>query len=270
LETIIRLSFALGIFSLMICWEYFSPRRQQSTARIKRWPVNIGLALFNMTLMRFTVGGIAFLSAINAQENAIGLLNQFAAPYWLNFLITLLLLDFAIYCQHIVSHKWKLLWRLHQVHHTDIEIDATTAVRFHPLEIMISMGYKVALIYLFGANPIAVIAFEIILNATATFNHSNINLPLKVDKALRWILITPDVHRIHHSTVQSETDSNYGFSISLWDRLFKTYVAEPEKTQTTLDIGLPQYRNQNELGFIKSLLLPFRSSLFKDHKTKNK
>lgn len=261
METVIRLTVALGIFTIMICWEYFSPRRQQQTPRTTRWPINIGLALFNMLLMRVTVGGIAYLSAVNAVNQSWGLLNQFPVADWLSIVITLLFLDFAIYCQHIISHKWKLLWRLHQIHHTDIEIDASTAVRFHPLEIMISMAYKIGCIYIIGANPLAVIAFEVLLNATATFNHSNINLPLKIDKMLRWILITPDVHRIHHSTVQSETDSNYGFSISLWDRLFRTYTAEPEKTQTTLDIGLPEYRKQQDLSFIKLLLLPFKPFL---------
>ena len=259
IQNIIRPSVALGIFTLMICWEYFSPRRQQNISRKQRWPINIGLALLNMIIMRLTVGSIAYLSAINAESLSWGLLNQFSAPSWLKIVITLLLLDFAIYCQHIVSHKWKLLWRLHQIHHTDLEFDASTAVRFHPLEIMLSMAYKVACIYLIGANPIAVIAFEIILNGTATFNHSNINIPTKIDKFLRWVLITPDTHRIHHSTIQSETDSNYGFSIILWDRVFKTYVAEPKKTQTTLDIGLPEHRKQDELGFIQLLLLPFRS-----------
>jgi len=243
----------------MVCWEYFSPRRQQKTSRIKRWPINIGLAVFNMLIMRFTVGGIAYLSAVNAVEQSWGLLNQFPIPNGVSIVVTILLLDLAIYCQHVISHKWKLLWRLHQIHHTDIEIDASTAVRFHPLEIIISMVYKVAVIYIIGANPLAVIAFEIMLNATATFNHSNINLPLKVDKILRWVLITPDVHRIHHSTVRSETDSNYGFSISLWDRMFKTYTAEPEETQTTLDIGLPEYRDQQELGFFQLLLIPFKT-----------
>jgi sterol desaturase/sphingolipid hydroxylase (fatty acid hydroxylase superfamily) len=268
LETIIRLSVALGIFSLMSCWEYFSPRRQQTLSRKQRWPINIGLAIFNMFLMRITVGGIAYLSAVNALNQSWGLLNQFQLPGWLTIVITLLFLDFAIYCQHIISHKWKPLWRLHKIHHTDLEIDVSTAIRFHPLEIIISMAYKVACIYLIGANPLAVIAFEIILNATATFNHSNVNIPIKFDKCLRWILITPDIHRIHHSTVQSETDSNYGFSISLWDRVFKTYIAEPEKTQTTLDIGLPQYRNQHELSFIKLLLLPFKTSLSDSKKQK--
>ena len=269
METLIRLTSAIGIFTLMICWEYFSPRRQQSITRKQRWPINLGLAAFNMALMRLTAGGIAYLSAINAAEHSWGLLNQFHLSSWLAIIISLLFLDFAIYFQHIISHKWKLLWRLHQIHHTDLEIDASTAVRFHPLEIMISMAYKIFCIYLIGADPLAVIVFEIILNGTATFNHSNVNIPVKADKLLRWVLITPDVHRIHHSTVQSETDSNYGFSISLWDRLFRTYVAEPEKTQTTLNIGLPQYRKQEELGLIKLLLLPFRSQLAQKNKSKH-
>lgn len=258
MEPIIRLYIALGIFSFMCCWEYFSPRRKQIHSRKQRWPINIGLAVFNMIIMRLTVGGIAYLSAVNAYNQSWGLLNQFQLPIWLTFIITLLFLDFCIYCQHIISHKWKPLWRLHQIHHTDLEIDASTAIRFHPLEIIVSMAYKVACIYLVGANPLSVIIFEVILNGTATFNHSNVNIPIKLDKLLRWIIITPDMHRVHHSTVQSETDSNYGFSISLWDRVFKTYVAEPEKTQTTLDIGLPQHRKQKELGFIQLLRLPFK------------
>jgi sterol desaturase/sphingolipid hydroxylase (fatty acid hydroxylase superfamily) len=242
----------------MISWEHFNPRRQQSITRKKRWPINIGLAVTNMLLMRFTVGGLAYLSAVHATEQSWGLLNLWDIPSWLAITVTLLLLDLAIYAQHVVSHKWPLLWRLHQVHHTDLEIDASTAVRFHPLEIIISMSYKVACIYCIGAHPMAVIAFEIILNGTATFNHSNINLPLKIDALLRWLLITPDIHRIHHSSVKTETDSNYGFSISLWDRLFKTYQASAKKSQTTLEIGLPSHRNQQQLGFIHCLLLPFR------------
>lgn len=201
---------------------------------------------------------MAYLSAVDASKQSWGLLNQISLTDSLEIIITFLLLDLAIYCQHVVTHHWKPLWRLHQIHHSDLELDASTAVRFHPLEITLSMVYKIICVYLIGANPIAVIAFEIILNGTATFNHSNINLPRKMDKYLRYLVITPDLHRIHHSTVQAEMDSNFGFSISLWDRLFKTYVAKPEKTQTSLNIGLPQYRKQEMLGFISLLLLPFR------------
>lgn len=258
MATLIRLGASLGIFCIMICWEALSPRRAQQLSRKQRWPVNLGLAVFNMLIMRLTVGSLAYLSAVDATERGVGLLNWLAAPEWLAIVVTLLVLDFAIYCQHILSHKWPLLWRLHQVHHTDLEFDATTAVRFHPLEILLSMFYKVLCIYLLGANPWAVIAFEIILNAAATFNHSNINIPVALDKKLRWLIITPDMHRIHHSTVQCETDSNYGFSISCWDRLCRTYIADPQHDQTNMAIGLALFRQASDLSFWKLLQLPFK------------
>lgn len=172
---------------------------------------------------------------------------------------TLLFLDFAIYCQHILMHKWPLLWRLHKVHHTDLEFDATTAVRFHPLEIVLSMLYKVVCIVLIGGNPEAIIVFEIFLNGAATFNHSNVRISDKVDKVLRWLIITPDMHRIHHSAEPAETDSNYGFSVSWWDRLCRTYTAEPKQSQTTMTIGLNAYRKRDELGFMQCLLIPFKA-----------
>jgi sterol desaturase/sphingolipid hydroxylase (fatty acid hydroxylase superfamily) len=258
LETIIRLSAALSIFGIMIGWEYVNPRRIQHISRKQRWPVNLGLAAFNIAIMRLSIGGLAYLSAVTAADQGYGLLNQLPVPEWLSIIATLLFLDFAIYGQHIVSHKWPLLWRLHQIHHTDLEFDATTAVRFHPLEIMISMLYKVLCIVLIGANPWAAIAFEIILNGAATFNHSNIKIPPAIDKKLRWLLITPDMHRIHHSTIPAETDSNYGFSVSWWDKLCKTYVAEPRQPQETMAIGLTPFREPHELGFMQLLLLPFK------------
>ncbi len=258
MESIIRLGVALGVFFLMIGWEYVSPKRKPSLARSQRWPVNLGLALLNMAVMRVTVGGIAYLSAVAASEQHQGLLNQVTMPEWLSILLTLLLLDLAIYCQHIIAHKWPLLWRLHQVHHTDLEFDATTAVRFHPLEIMLSMFYKVICIYIMGANALAVVAFEVILNAAATFNHSNINIPDIIEQKLRWLLITPDLHRIHHSTLPIETDSNYGFSISVWDRLFKTYTPKAKQPQTEMAIGLSEFRQPEELSFGQLLLLPFK------------
>ncbi|NOQ35482.1 MAG: sterol desaturase family protein, partial [Methylococcaceae bacterium] len=158
----------------------------------------------------------------------------------------------------IISHKWAWLWRFHQVHHSDIDIDVTTAVRFHPVEIGLSLIYKLIWILLLGANPIAVIAFEIILNGTATFNHSNVNIPLKIDKALRWLIVTPDMHRIHHSTLRIEADSNYGFSISLWDRVFKTYTEHPKDSQQTMDIGLKNLRKPRQVSFLKLLSLPIK------------
>ncbi len=244
---------------MMIGWEYLSPRRQLLVGRKQRWPVNIGLAAFNMIIMRLSIGAAGYLSAVDASERGFGLLNGLALPHGLGFTVTLLALDFAIYWQHVFSHKWPPLWRLHQVHHTDPAFDATTAVRFHPLEILLSMGYKIVCIYLLGAVPEAVIAFEIILNGAATFNHSNVAIPVRFDSKLRWLFITPDMHRIHHSVLRSETDSNYGFSISCWDRLFGTYVDNPKDGQTAMMIGLKPFRQQSELGFLQLLALPFKA-----------
>ena len=258
MEAEIRLAAALGIFIVMICWEYLLPRRILSLTRWQRWPVNLGLALLNMGIIRITVGGIAYLSALDALDKNWGLLHWIAQPEWASVLITLLVLDLVIYAQHVLTHKWMPLWRLHQVHHIDLDFDVTTAVRFHPLEIIVSMVIKVALIYALGANPIGVIAFEVILNGAATFNHSNVQIPLSVDRALRWFIITPDMHRIHHSCVPSEMDSNYGFSVSFWDRLFKTYTAEPQQPQAEFDIGLSRFRKLEQVGFVQMLVLPFK------------
>jgi sterol desaturase/sphingolipid hydroxylase (fatty acid hydroxylase superfamily) len=248
----------MGMFCLMITWEHFRPKRHPMLTRKQRWPINLGLAFFNMTLMRFTIGGIAYLSAVNAAGQQFGLLHLIALPSWLSIALSCLFLDFAIYCQHIIAHKWPLIWRLHQVHHTDLEFDASTAVRFHPLEIMLSMLYKIAWIYLIGADALAVLVFEVTLNAAATFNHSNIAIPDRIEQKLRWLLITPDLHRIHHSPIQAETDSNYGFSVSWWDRLFKTYTAQAQQPQTSMDIGLSAFREFAELGFWQLLVLPFK------------
>jgi sterol desaturase/sphingolipid hydroxylase (fatty acid hydroxylase superfamily) len=207
--------------------------------------------------MRITIGGLAYSAALIAGESGYGLLNLWQFPDVVRIISTLLVLDFAIYGQHIVMHKWPLMWRLHKIHHSDLEFDATTAVRFHPLEILLSMLYKAVCIVLIGAHPGAVIAFEVILNAAATFNHSNIAIPEAIDKKLRWLLITPDMHRIHHSAEPAETDSNYGFSISWWDRLCKTYTAEPKLPQTTLTIGLKSYRKQAGLSFNRLIVIPF-------------
>jgi len=244
----------------MVAWELFKPKRIQNVNRKQRWPVNLGLALLNMVLMRLTIGSLAYLSAVWAAEQGFGLLNIWSIPQGWSIIATLLILDFAIYGQHILMHQWPLLWRLHKIHHTDLEFDVTTAVRFHPLEIVLSMFYKVVCIVLIGGNPEAIIAFEIILNGAATFNHSNINIPEKIDKLLRWLIITPDMHRIHHSAEPLETDSNYGFSVSCWDRLCKTYTTKSKQPQTTMTIGLKSYRKPTELSFMKLLLLPFKAA----------
>ncbi|MGR9072461.1 MAG: sterol desaturase family protein [Gammaproteobacteria bacterium] len=258
MEALIRVTAFAGIFLILISWELYLPRRTLSSTRLRRWPVNLGLGFFNTLLLRVTVGGIAYQSANAALEHSWGLLNWLAAPGWFSIVFTFLLLDFAIYLQHILFHKWPLLWRLHQVHHTDLDFDATTAVRFHPLEIVISMAYKVACIFAIGADPATVIAFEIILNGCAMFNHSNIAIPEKADRLIRLLIITPDMHRIHHSTVRKEIDSNYGFSVSFWDRLCRTYTDRPSLPHTEMEIGLKSYRDPSDLSWIKLMRLPFR------------
>lgn len=259
METVIRLSAALGIFLIMSIWERLRPRRVLQLGARQRWPINLGLAAFNMILMAVTIGSFAYLAAVYAQTHGWGLLNLTLAPHGLAVVASLLLLDFALYAQHVLMHKWPLLWRLHQVHHTDLEFDVTTAVRFHPLEIVLSMLYKVMCILLIGADPASVIVFEIILNGAATFNHSNVAIQPALDRKLRWLIITPDMHRIHHSALRVETDSNYGFSISLWDRLCRTYTADPQESQTRMTIGLEAYRKPEELSFLRLLRLPFKS-----------
>ncbi len=252
-----RLGVAVGIFLLMMCAEYGIPRRKLCVSRRQRWQVNLGLAALNMLIMRLTVGGIAYLAALTAQQHHWGLLQQFSLVQWQNTTLSLLLLDFSIYLQHILAHRCSVLWRLHQVHHSDIEIDLTTALRFHPLEIFLSMLYKTVCIIALGATPQTVVLFEILLNSLATFNHSNLFIPLFIEKQLRRLIVTPDMHRIHHSILLPEMNSNYGFCLSLWDRLFKTYRASPSLSQTTLSCGLSALRQAEKLTCNALLMLPF-------------
>ncbi len=261
MENLIRLAVAVGVFAIMVTWERLSPRRAQHITRKERWPVNLGLAVLNMVIMRFTIGSLAYLSAVAADDRGYGVLNNLPLPDGAAIVATLLILDFAVYAQHIIMHKLPPLWRLHKIHHTDLEFDATTAVRFHPLEIVISMLYKAFFIVLIGAHPAAVIAFEIILNAAATFNHSNINIPETIDNKLRWLLVTPDMHRIHHSTERLEQDSNFGFSISWWDKLCRTYTTQSRQVQTKMAIGLQDLRLQEKLSFRQLLLMPFKATV---------
>ena len=259
MEAIIRLSAFIGFLVVIVLWEIYAPRRQLLYSRWKRWSVNFSLSVLSMLLVRFTIGAAAYVAAITAADNNIGMLNQFALPHWLSIGISLLLLDLAIYGQHVASHQWKWLWRLHKVHHTDLDFDVTTAIRFHPIEIIISMIYKVSIIYIIGTNAVAVIAFEVILSSTALFNHGNVLLPKKWDSKIRKLIVTPDMHRIHHSVIRTETDSNYGFSLSVWDRLFGTYTKEPKDGHEAMTIGLGDYRHDYDVGLKQLLTMPFRS-----------
>lgn len=258
MEALLRFAVFLSILIVMALWEFLAPKRRSSLSRRQRWPVNLGLAALNAAAMRVSLGAAAWLAASWAAERQLGLFNLLESPQWLGVLLGLLLLDLAIYAQHVAAHRWQWFWRLHQVHHTDLDFDATTAIRFHPLEIMLSMLYKVVLVVLLGVTPVTVIAFEMVLNGCALFNHGNVYLPEGLERQLRYLLVTPDMHRIHHSAHQPETDSNYGFSLSWWDRLFKTYRANSCQAPNEMTIGLSGFRDASELGLWRLLLIPFQ------------
>jgi sterol desaturase/sphingolipid hydroxylase (fatty acid hydroxylase superfamily) len=258
MEVGLRLGVFLGIFLAVATWEAFRPKRRLSQELRRRWAINFGLEVLSVMLMRISIGAAAWQTAHWAAAQHAGLFNSVPVPHWLAVALSLLLLDLAIYAQHVASHRWRWFWRLHQVHHSDLDFDVTTAIRFHPFEIMLSMLYKVMLVALLGADPSAVIAFVIILNGCALFNHGNVSLGPAWERRLRYLLVTPDMHRIHHSAFRRETDSNYGFSLSCWDRLFKTYTSEAQLPQSEMVIGLNELRDGTELGLIKLLLLPFQ------------
>ncbi len=258
-ETTIRLSIFLGLFVLFALAEHLVPRKSRTQPRSTRWVTNWGMTVVNtvtLRLMAFLLPLLAVGAAVDAGKNGWGLLNWLDWPLWIEVIVTVLFLDFAIWAQHVITHKVPLLWRLHRVHHSDTDIDVTTAIRFHPIEIALSMFLKIGLVYLLGPAAVAVILFEIILNGTAMFNHSNLALPLWFDKILRRVLVTPDMHRVHHSVHRHEHDSNYGFSLSIWDQMFGTYVAQPSEGHDDMKIGLRwQDDKPSKLGW--SLRLPF-------------
>ena len=258
MEILIRLSAFVSVFSCMAAWEYSTPCRQLLRPRRERWLTNLSLTAFNSILVWVTVGSIAYASALFAAEHGVGLLHWVTLPSWAAVVVTLLGLDFAIYLQHVLFHAVPTLWRLHQVHHADLDIDATTGLRFHPIEIVLSLGLKMVVVVLLGAVPWGVVAFEILLNASSVFNHSNVTLPQRVDTWLRRLMVTPDMHRVHHSTRGEETNSNFGFSFSWWDRLCGTYRAHPRLGNLGMEIGLSDYRTPFNLGQL--LLLPFQES----------
>lgn len=254
-----RLAIFLAVFAAMLLWEAWRPFRQAPEPKLARLTRHLSLMAFNVLSLRLLSGGGAYAAAFLAEQQGWGLLTFTALPAWLGFVAGLLLLDFAIYAQHVLFHKVPWLWRLHKVHHSDPAFDTTTAIRFHPVEIVLSMFYKMILVISFGITPLAVLCFEVLLNACAQFNHGNVRLPAAIEKALRWLVITPDLHRIHHSTERLETDSNFGFSVPWWDWWCGTYRAEPRRGQATMEIGLQEERNPARLGLVALLLLPFRS-----------
>jgi sterol desaturase/sphingolipid hydroxylase (fatty acid hydroxylase superfamily) len=252
-------SFA-GVFVVMALWEVLAPRRSQTIGRAKRWPGNLGIVVLDTLFVRLLIPAGAVGAALFAQAQGWGLFNVVAVPDWASVGLSLLLLDLAIYAQHIIFHKIPVLWRLHRVHHADVEFDVSTGVRFHPAETLLSMLIKATVVIALGAPPSAVLIFEVLLNATAMFNHGNVRLPRSLDWCLRLLVVTPDMHRVHHSVVPRETDSNFGFNVPWWDRLFGTYRPQPEAGHDGMTIGLDQFRDIGDLRLDRMLIQPFRSN----------
>lgn len=262
-EVWLRLGTFLVVLVLLVVAERLLPRRKRAEPIARRWATNLSIVAANSVLVRIMaslpVPLFAVAAAHAASVNGWGLLNVVDLPLWLETVIAVVVLDFAIWLQHVASHKVPMLWRLHQVHHADRDIDVTTALRFHPVEIGLSMLWKIVWVVALGASALAVVLFEIILNAGAMFSHANLRLPQWLDRALRTLLVTPDMHRVHHSVLRHEHDSNYGFNLSIWDRIFRTYTAQPEKGHENMTIGLTSYQDgaPSRLGW--SLMLPFKS-----------
>ena len=266
-DSLIRFTIFAVVFLAMALIELAWPKRKLVASKGRRWLTNVGISVIASVVLRamaaLAVPVAAIASAFYAQANGIGLLNNVAWPEWVKVAVALVVLDLAIWAQHLASHKIPILWRLHRVHHADRDIDVTTAVRFHPVEIALSMVWKIVVVVPLGASPIAVFLFEVILNACAMFNHANIALPLWLDRVLRFFIVTPDMHRVHHSVLGREHNSNYGFNLSLWDRLFRTYTPQPEGGHQGMTIGLTPYQSEDPTRFGWSLLLPFRRAGFR-------
>ncbi len=260
-EPAIRLSFFLGIFSLMVVWEVAMPRRARALTRRVRWPSNLGIVAFNTVLLRLVVPTTAVGLALLSQEQSWGLFNNLAIPFWLSIGLSVLLLDLAIYLQHVMFHAVPALWRLHRMHHADLDFDVTTGARFHPIEIVLSMGIKLAVIVVLGAPAIAVLIFEVALNATSMFNHGNVRIAPRVDGLLRLLVVTPDMHRVHHSVLPDETNSNFGFNLPWWDRLLGTYRAQPVAGHDGMTIGIEQFRTSRDQWLDRMLAQPFHGTV---------
>ena len=257
-EAAIRLSVFVMLLVAMMVWELTAPRRRQDIPRVIRWTNNMGLVVLDTVILRLTFPLLAVGLAVIGAERGWGLFNNIAAPEWVAILVSVLLLDLAIYLQHVLFHAVPGLWRLHRMHHADLEFDATTGLRFHPVEIVMSMGIKLAVVAALGPPAVAVLIFEVLLNGTALFNHANIDLPRRVDRWLRLIVVTPDMHRVHHSVDPRETNSNYGFNLPWWDRILGTYVAQPAKGHDGMEIGLEQFRTRRDLWLDRMLVQPLR------------
>jgi len=257
-EPAIRLFAFAGIFAVMAAWEIAAPRRDQRIGRGTRWPSNIGVVVLDTVLVRLLFPTTAVGLALVAEAKGWGLFRALALPIWVSVPLAVLALDLAIYLQHVLFHAVPALWRLHRMHHADLEFDVTTGARFHPIEILLSMGIKLGVVAALGAPAVAVLAFEVLLNATSMFNHSNVRMPARLDRVLRWIVVTPDMHRVHHSIAARETNSNFGFNLPWWDRLFGTYRDQPAAGHEGMTIGIEQFRDPAEQRLDHMLTQPFR------------
>jgi sterol desaturase/sphingolipid hydroxylase (fatty acid hydroxylase superfamily) len=257
-EPYIRLAAFCGVFALMAIWEFALPRRKQTIGRGWRWPNNLGVVAVDTLLVRVLFPTTAVGLALVAEAHGLGLFNVVPLPAWIGVVASVILLDLAIYFQHVLFHAVPVLWRLHRMHHADLDVDVTTGLRFHPIEILLSMVIKLAVVIALGAPALAVLLFEVLLNATSVFNHSNVRIPESLDDVVRWFVVTPDMHRVHHSIVARETNSNFGFNLPWWDRLFGTYRAQPAAGHEAMMIGIEQFRDPRELGLDRMLLQPFR------------
>ncbi len=260
-EPYIRLAAFGGVFALMAAWELFVPRRRQPADRQLRWPGNLGVLVLDALLVRVVFPVTAVGLALVAAARGWGLFNLVDLPSWIAVVAAIVLLDLAIYLQHVLFHAVPALWRLHRMHHADLAFDLTTGLRFHPIEILLSMLIKFAVIAALGAPAVGVLIFELLLNATSVFNHGNVGMPRHLDRILRWIVVTPDMHRVHHSIIARETNSNFGFNLPWWDRLFGTYRSQPAAGHDAMTIGIEQFRDPCELRLDRMLLQPWRDEV---------
>ncbi len=257
-ESIIRLGFFSGVLILMAVWEVLAPRRRLTTAKAPRWFSNLGLVCTNALAVRVLLPIGAVSMAVVAEEHGWGLFHNIGLPAWLAVALSVVALDCVIYLQHVLFHAVPVLWRLHMVHHADLDFDVTTGVRFHTIEILLSLGIKMAAVVLLGAPAVAVLIFEVLLNATSMFSHGNVRLPAWLDRVLRLVVVTPEMHRVHHSVNPSETNSNFGFNLPWWDYLLGTYRSQPATGHENMTVGLSQCRDERQVERLHWMLaLPF-------------
>ncbi len=256
-EPVLRLAFFFGVLAAVAAWEAVAPRRPLTDSKARRWFANLSLVAVNTAAARVLFPLLPVGMAVLAGQRGWGILPALALPPWAGFAVSVAALDFVIYIQHVLFHFLPVLWRFHRMHHTDLDIDVTTGSRFHPVEIVISFGIKLAAVALIGPPAPAVLAFEILLNATSQFNHGNVRMPAALDRLLRLFVVTPDMHRVHHSVVPRETNSNFGFNLPWWDRLCGTYRREPEEGHAGMTIGLREYRDPALLTLPRLLVQPF-------------